>query len=308
MQDRIGFHIGQDFAHYGRTVATDAPESILTGYREGLKEKGKFKSTRYINKWLQLRFNAYIRNKLFSEKITPDYIKIMDAETCPITGVPLTHATGEDTDWSVDRIANDFDYIPTNLIIMSTRANKAKGDKSADQIIQIAETADGSREGLTEEQWKRMVELVQWVRYRQLPAEELEKIDVTELFISDLLKGEKPINKGQYSQFAVFQAWLLRQLEFGAKTLPDVDKALNKDKQAKRAFHKLWHRLVKRKPKYLPDEQYKQWSNQTTLGMFVDWALLHGHNELGKFLNKFEAIEFSGSLEEIQQQEETDQK
>ena len=308
MQDRIGFHIGQDFAHYGRTVATDAPESILTGYREGLKEKGKFKSTRYINKWLQLRFNAYIRDKLFSEKITPDYIKIMDAETCPITGVPLTHATGEDTDWSVDRIANDFDYIPTNLIIMSTRANKAKGDKSADQIIRIAESADGNREGLTAEQWKRMAELVQWIRYRQLPAEELDKIDVAEVFLSGLLQGGKPINKGQYSQFAVFQVWLLRQLEFGATALPVVDKALNKDKQAKRAFHKLWHRLVKRKPKYLPDEQYKQWSNQTTLGMFVNWALLHDLNKLGKFLSKFEAIEFSGPLEEIQQQEEEDLK
>jgi hypothetical protein len=149
-----------------------------------------------------------------------------------------------------------------------------------------------------------MAELVQWARFRQLPADELEKIDPTELFIASLLKGEKPIHKGQYSKLAAFQAWLLHQLEQGTKTLPQVDKTLNKDKQAKLIFHKLWHRLIKRKSAYLPEEQYKQWSNQTTLGLFVKWVLLHDINELGSFLNKYEALEFSGSLEEIQHQEE----
>ena len=305
MLDRVGFHIGQDFARYGRALAADVHESIIAGYKEGLKERGKWKSDRYINKWLQLRLNAYTRGKLFSDQITPDYIKSLDTETCPITGVQLTRATGKDTDWSIDRIANDFDYIPSNLVVMSTRANKAKGDKSAERIIRISESADGNREGLTPADWKRMAELVQWARFRQLPADELEKIDPTELFIASLLKGEKPIHKGQYSKLAVFQAWLLHQLEQGTKILPQVDKTLNRDKQAKLIFHKLWHRLIKRKSTYLPEEQYKQWSNQTTLGLYVRWVLLHDINELGSFLNKHEGLEFSGSLEEIQRQEDT---
>jgi len=304
MLDRIGFHIGQDFAHYGRVLAADVHESITAGYQQGLKEKGKWKSDRYINKWLQLRLNAYTRGKLFSDQITPDYIKSLDTETCPITGVQLTHATGKDTDWSIDRIANDFDYIPSNLIIMSTRANKAKGDKSADRIIRISESENGNREGLTAAEWKRMAELVQWTRFRQLPADELEKIDTTELFIASLLKGEKPIHKGQYSKLAVFQAWLLQQLEQDAKTLPLVDRTLNRNKREKLIFHKLWHRLIKRRSAYLPEEQYKQWSNQTTLELYIKWVLLHDINELGSFLNKYEALEFSGSLEEIQNQEQ----
>jgi hypothetical protein len=303
MLDRIGFHIGQDFAHYGRVLAADVHKSIIAGYQEGLKEKGKWKSDRYINKWLQLRLNAYARGKLFSDQITPDYIRSLDAETCPITGVQLTHATGKDTDWSIDRIANDFDYIPSNLIVMSTRANKAKGDKSADRIIRISESTDANRDGLTADEWKRMAELVQWTRFRQLPVDELEKVDATELFIASLLKGEKPIHKGQYSKLAVFQAWLLQQLEQESKILPQVDKILNRNKQAKLIFHKLWHRLIKRKSAYLPEEQYKQWANQTTLGLYVKWVLLHDINELGNFLNKYEAVEFSGPLEEIQRRE-----
>jgi hypothetical protein len=303
MLDRIGFHIGQDFAHYGRVLAADVHESIIAGYQQGLKEKGKWKSDRYINKWLQLRLNAYARGKLFSDQITPDYIRSLDAETCPITGVQLTHATGKDTDWSIDRIANDFDYIPSNLIVMSTRANKAKGDKSADRIIRISESTDANRDGLTADEWKRMAELVQWTRFRQLPVDELEKVDATELFIASLLKGEKPIHKGQYSKLAVFQAWLLQQLEQESKILPQVDKTLNRNKQAKLIFHKLWHRLIKRKSAYLPEEQYKQWANQTTLGLYVKWVLLHDINELGNFLNKYEAVEFSGPLEEIQRRE-----
>jgi len=303
MLDRIGFHIGQDFAHYGRVLAADVHESIIAGYQEGLKEKGKWKSDRYINKWLQLRLNAYARGKLFSDQITPDYIRSLDAETCPITGVQLTHATGKESDWSIDRIANDFDYIPSNLIVMSTRANKAKGDKSADRIIRISESTDANRDGLTADEWKRMAELVQWTRFRQLPVDELEKVDTTELFIASLLKGEKPIHKGQYSKLAVFQAWLLQQLEQESKILPQVDKTLNRNKQAKLIFHKLWHRLIKRKSAYLPEEQYKQWANQTTLGLYVKWVLLHDINELGNFLNKYEAVEFSGPLEEIQRRE-----
>ena len=303
MLDRIGFHIGQDFAHYGRGLTTTAPASVQAGYTDGLKKKGQWKTDRYINKWLQLRLNAFTRDKLFSDLITPEHLKKIDAEKCPITGVTLTHATGQDSDWSIDRIANDFDYIPTNLIVMSTRANKAKGDKSADRIMQIA-GSENNREGLTASEWCRMAELVQWVRFRQLPDEELEKIEVSELFISSLLKGEQPVMGGQYSQLAIFQAWLLQQLEQGVKDLPQVDELLNKDKQARLKFHKLWHRLVKRQSGYLQGEQYKQWLNQTTLGLFVDWALLHDINEIGNFMTKAESIEFSGSLGEIQQQEE----
>ena len=304
MNDRIGFQIGEDFARYGRNIPADAAAAIVAGYQAGSKQKDRWKTSRYINKWLQLRLNAYTRDKLFSDEITPDFIRSIDVEHCPITGVRLTHASGKETDWSIDRVSNDFDYIPTNLIVMSVRANKAKGDKSADRIIQISESLDGQLEGLDAGEWQRMAELVQWARYRQMSEDELEKIDSTELFVSSLLKGEKPFQNAWYSQVAVFQMFLLKLVGHDKKPMAEIDRVLNKDKASRLLFHKLWKRLVKRQSGYLPDEQYKQWSNQTTLILYVKWIMLHNIDDLGSFLKSHAGSEFSGSLEKIQQQEE----
>ena len=197
-----------------------------------------------------------------------------------------------------------FDYIPTNLIVMSTLANKAKGDKSADRIIRISESLDGQLEGLNADEWKRMAELVQWAKYRQMSREELEKIDSTELFVSSLLKGEKPFQKAYYSQVAVFQMFLLKMLDAGRKPPTEIDRVLNKDKDSRLLFHKLWNRLVKRQSHYLPEEQYKQWSNQTTLILYVKWIMLLNINDLGRFLELYAGSQLSEPLEMIQKREE----
>ena len=304
MNDRIGFLIGEDYARYGRQLPEGAAKSIIAGYKAGSREKGKWKTNRYVRKWLQLRLSAYSRGKLFSDEITPDLLKSIDAEYCPITGIKLTHATGKESDWSIDRVSNDFDYIPTNLIVMSTLANKAKGDKSADRIIRISESLDGQLEGLNADEWKRMAELVQWAKYRQMSREELEKIDSTELFVSSLLKGEKPFQKAYYSQVAVFQMFLLKMLDAGRKPPTEIDRVLNKDKDSRLLFHKLWNRLVKRQSHYLPEEQYKQWSNQTTLILYVKWIMLHNINDLGRFLELYAGSQLSEPLEMIQKREE----
>ena len=304
MNDRIGFQIGGDYARYGRKLPEGAAKSIVAGYKAGSQEKGKWKTNRYIRKWLQLRLNAYSRGKLFSDEITPDFLKSIETDYCPITGIRLTHATSTESDWSIDRVSNDFDYIPTNLIVMSLRANKAKGDKSADRIIQISKSLSGPLEGLNVDEWKRMAELVQWARYRQMSEEELEKIDSTELFISSLLKGEEPFQHVYYSQVAVFQMFLIKLLGAGKKPPAEIDNVLNKDKNSKLIFHKLWNRLVKRQSHYLPNEQYKQWSNQTTLILYVKWIMLHQIDDLGRFLNLYAGSQFSGQLAMIQKQEE----
>jgi hypothetical protein len=304
MNDRIGFQIGEDYAHYGRKLPEGAAKSIIAGYKAGSREKGKWKTNRYIRKWLQLRLNAYSRGKLFSDEITPDLLKSIDATYCPITGIKLTHAAGKDSDWSIDRVSNDFDYIPTNLIVMSTLANKAKGDKSADRIIQISESLDGQLEGLNADEWKRTADLVRWAKYRQMSSEELEKVDSKELFLSSIFKGEEPFQKAYYSQVAVFQMFLLKMLEVSRNSPAEIDRVLNKDKDSKLLFHKLWNRLAKRHSHYLPNEQYKQWSNQTTLILYIKWVMMHNINDLGCFLKLYAGSQFSEPLEIIQHREE----
>ena len=134
--------------------------------------------------------------------------------------------------------------------------------------------------------------------------QELENVDSTELFISSLLKGEEPFQHVYYSQVAVFQMFLLKLLDGGKKPLADIDVVLNKDKNSKLIFHKLWNRLVKRQAHYLHHEQYKQWSNQTTLILYVRWIMLHNIDDLGSFLKSYAGSEFSGLLETIQKREE----
>lgn len=68
-------------------------------------------------------------------------LNFIDNPDCPITLIELTHGTGGDTDWSVDRVNNDGAYAEGNLVVMSTRANTAKGDKSLLDVISL--TADG---------------------------------------------------------------------------------------------------------------------------------------------------------------------
>ncbi len=304
MNDRIGFQIGEDYARYGRKLPEGATKSIIAGYTAGSMEKRIWKADRFVRKWLQLRLNAYFRGKLFSDEITPDLLKSIDAEYCPITGIKLTHATGKDSDWSIDRVSNDFDYIPTNLIVMSTRANKAKGNKSADRIIQIAESLNDQSEGLNTDEWNRMAELVRLVKYRQMSSEELEKVDSKELFVSSLFKGEEPFQKAQYSQVAVFQMFLLKALEISKKPPAEIDRVLNKNKASRLLFHKLWNRLIKRQSRYLPNQQYQQWSNETTLILYIKWVMMHNINDLGHFLKLYAGSQFSGSLEMIQHREE----
>ena len=74
--------------------------------------------------------------------------------------MPLTFATGELTDWSVDRANNDRGYVHGNLIVISTLANSAKSDKTLTEILELAKY-DREVDGLLPEEWARMAELVE---------------------------------------------------------------------------------------------------------------------------------------------------
>ena len=98
--------------------------------------------------------------------------------------------------------------------------------------------------------------------------------------------------------------FLLKMLDAGRKPPTEIDRVLNKDKDSRLLFHKLWNRLVKRQSHYLPEEQYKQWSNQTTLILYVKWIMLHNINDLGRFLELYAGSQLSEPLEMIQKREE----
>jgi hypothetical protein len=164
MSDResfeIGFELGWDLARFGRASPKDA---ALPGVREGYMAGHlhfpfpQHRCDRYTSKWLQLRAGALRRRRAVDADVTPEYLRSIDADLCPVVLSPLTHATLTDTDWSVDRINNDGAYAVGNLVVLSARANRAKGRKDYAGVAGLAcGDPDEEFERLTRRQWARL--------------------------------------------------------------------------------------------------------------------------------------------------------
>lgn len=168
---RIAFDLGWDIAAAGLDVPYYAVgcESLVSGWKEATAKKIKVKVTadRFLTKHFQLRFNAWKRNRHFSDAVTPDFLAYIDTPFCPVTQVALTHGTGTATDASVDRLNNNGAYACGNLAVMSVRANAAKDKYSYHKIIRFAYSMDeeiptaveGGFEPLTRMEWARMASL-----------------------------------------------------------------------------------------------------------------------------------------------------
>jgi hypothetical protein len=161
----IAFDIGWDFARFGRPMdAASHDLDLLTGYAAGREHflVAQHRPDRFVSKWLQLRVNAFKRRRILSADVDPAYLKRIDCETCPITLMTLTHSALCDSDWSVDRINNDGAYAPGNLVVMSVRANRAKGAKDHGDVVLLAsqtahgQTEQAERKNLSKREWERL--------------------------------------------------------------------------------------------------------------------------------------------------------
>lgn len=165
---KIAFDIGWDFAFEGLRLPRNAVgiKDMQDGFSAAKVKRAKPENDadRYTTKCLMLRFNAWVRGRTFNTSVDADFLRLIDVEYCPVTDELLTHGTGQPTDWSVDRIANNGAYACANLIVMSTRANIAKGSYTYRDIIKFAYYLDeeipthieGGFKPLTREEWARM--------------------------------------------------------------------------------------------------------------------------------------------------------
>lgn len=158
---REGFDVGWEFASYGLTQPDHAESDVLSGFRAAADHFGTqtLKCDRFVRKYLQLRLNAWRRNRIFDDGVTPEYLAKIVPVHCPITRKPLTVATGLGTDWSIDRIINDGGYAPGNLVVMSSHANMAKDSMSYRQILRTVAKGQ-SAHGLSHLEWARLAAVV----------------------------------------------------------------------------------------------------------------------------------------------------
>ncbi|SAL06177.1 hypothetical protein AWB81_07478 [Caballeronia arationis] len=155
----IGFDLGWDLARFGKKPDPEkVDEHVMRGYGAGLVHfpHPQHHADRFQAKWLQLRLSALQRGRIVQPEVTPTFLRMIDVSHCPVTLEELTHGMRAGTDWSVDRINNDGSYATWNLMVLSTRANKAKGNKGFGEVRRNSERLT-DRDGLSPRQWQRLL-------------------------------------------------------------------------------------------------------------------------------------------------------
>lgn len=157
-----GRQLGHDFHRFSRLpLQADWPAPVREGHREAAASQlPRQAGDRFQRKWLQLRLGAWCRGRVVAPDVTPDLLRELDVELCPVTRTPLTHGLQADTDWSVDRLNNDAAYAASNLAVMSVRANRAKGSLGFEGVWAAAR-GEAEPGELTPAQWLRLAVLMQ---------------------------------------------------------------------------------------------------------------------------------------------------
>jgi hypothetical protein len=159
--EEAGRVLGHDFytqsflpkqAHWPACVCQGFEAAAHVGLR-------RQRSDRFVNKWLQLRLSAWRRGRVVADDVTPDLLREIDVDQCPVTRVTLTHGMLLASDWSVDRLNNDAAYAASNLAVMSVKANGAKGALNFEQAHARSRQGRAS-DGLEPVEWLRLAVLM----------------------------------------------------------------------------------------------------------------------------------------------------
>lgn len=177
--EQTGYDLGWDHAHHG--VAPPAPYAhepspLQIGWQAGAAVFGTrtLAATPAVRQWLHLRLHAWLRGRhveLF--QITPAYLRRLVVSHCPITRELLDTPADDARRASFDRVRHDAGYAAVHLVMMSARANRAKGAHHADSAMDIAQHLDAEsvrpntaaplHDGLNAAQWARIAVLCSYV-------------------------------------------------------------------------------------------------------------------------------------------------
>lgn len=157
----VGRRLGHDLYRLSRwPLDGDWPAPVREGFHEARAAQARRSDAdRFVRKWLQLRLGAWRRGRVVANDVTPELLRELDWDHCPVTRTPLTHGTLGDSDASVDRLLNDGAYAAGNLALMSVRANRAKGTLGFAEVLARArgEVPPGP---LTPAEWLRLAVLM----------------------------------------------------------------------------------------------------------------------------------------------------
>lgn len=178
--EHIGFELGWDHAHHGLTPPApyaQEPSPLRDGWLAGTATYGErtLEPTAAVRLWLQLRLHAWLRGRsveLF--EVTPQYLRQLTVTHCPITRDSLGNASDNTSHpIIIHRVRHDAGYAAGHLVMISTRAHRAKAAHGFESAVGIARRleADAARgstaaplhEGLNAVQWGRLAVLCSYV-------------------------------------------------------------------------------------------------------------------------------------------------
>lgn len=93
----------------------------------------------------KLYYGAKRRAKTDGHEFTIQIEDIVIPEFCPVFGIKIEDGTGtgcrgggvNDNSASLDRVDNSMGYVPGNVAVISRRANRAKNDSSASELVSL---------------------------------------------------------------------------------------------------------------------------------------------------------------------------
>jgi hypothetical protein len=246
--DQQAFDLGWDYATFRLQVPEVANKLFCDGYRAFGSDPGKTtrKPDRYVRKWLQIRFGALARGKPFSPQVSPDYLRKITPSSgrCPVIGAAFTYGTGADTDWSIDRANNDRGYACGNIIIISTRANHAKSNRSLEEIRALAASTTDT-DGLTPAQWHKLATLIE----PAFGTDDASASPIPILFGQPVALG-MPVSPIAGFQVALTRAliagWDTEQREFAERYVGIIGNLCCRTKGQRRAFARLVRAVLRR--------------------------------------------------------------
>ena len=164
--ERVGLALGRDYALHGLTppIAHLYPQSPLQrGWMSARSRAVRTPASPQVELWLALRTHAWARGRSFEDiQLTPHHLAQLDTTHCPITRELL----GDDNR-SIDRVRDDAGYAAGNLAVMSQRANRAKGSRNRQALLDMASSCAAGPitriGGLDEAQWQRLAVLSSFV-------------------------------------------------------------------------------------------------------------------------------------------------
>ncbi len=282
LHEHIGFELGWDYAHYHVTPPApyaQEPSPLRNGWLAGQAVFGlrTLEPTRHVRKWLQLRLHAWLRGRSIELlQVTPYYLQQIDVRYCPITRTPLSTASMQGSDASVDRVRSDAGYAAGNLAVMSTQANHAKAAYGFRDALQFVRQIEAGRladiDGLSAEQWSRVAVLCSLVE--PLPHEEACALPLLVLPPNRV----RLFNPAQALQAFISQQFLAAGWSHRIARLED----LLPGKAVKRAFQTFFHALLPRvlevgntaSPQMLRWAIEDAWRNPLTLQRWIAFSRL----------------------------------